>query len=174
VQALAASPHLLWVANLNLNAPISDENARALADSPYVIRVTRLNLSDGRISADGLRALLESPKLARLHRLLLNGGRPTLRQRTDQSWPTVDLAAVRALAGSPKAIRLTALEILFNELEDAAADALIDSPYLRNLEHLRARRGNRFSEEALEDLRQRFGEGIRYKAGGHAAQEGKP
>jgi carbon storage regulator CsrA len=67
VAALAASPYLARLARLDLSGvSLGDEAAVALAGSPFLVGLDTLNLADNRIGEAGARALAASPHLASL------------------------------------------------------------------------------------------------------------
>src|SRR5262249_39138799 len=76
VARLAACPHLGKLTDLALSFNgnnISDEGARALAQSNHLPRLTSLRLDNNNIGPEGARALADSPQLAGLTHLNLNG-----------------------------------------------------------------------------------------------------
>jgi uncharacterized protein (TIGR02996 family) len=85
-----------------------------------------------------------------------NDGGVAVKEATEH--PTITTAGVIALSRSPEAGRITALDIGYNDLDDDAALALVESPYLGNLQALRLRHGNRISEKAWQQVVERFGE----------------
>jgi uncharacterized protein (TIGR02996 family) len=75
-------------------------------------------------------------------------------------YPTIDGAGVEVLARTPAAGRITDLIFAGNNLDDAAALALVRSPYLDNLKRLCVRPGNRVGEAVWQKVVARFGEGV--------------
>ena len=72
-RALAASPYLARLTSLELKSNrIGAEGARALAESPHLAHLTSLHLEDNNIGTEGARALAASPYLARLTSLNLS------------------------------------------------------------------------------------------------------
>jgi Ran GTPase-activating protein (RanGAP) involved in mRNA processing and transport len=78
-KALAASPYLIELRVLKLwsdrDNPISDEGARAIAQSPNFRRLVALRLRDNAIGDAGAIALAESPHLTDLMHLYISGNR---------------------------------------------------------------------------------------------------
>jgi uncharacterized protein (TIGR02996 family) len=99
-------------------------DARRLARSPHLARLTELNLgNDTGLDAGGVRALAGSPYLANLSALLLH-------------YNDLGDEAVVALAGSPHLARLAELYLSGTGLGDAGVIALARSPYLGRLTDL--------------------------------------
>jgi uncharacterized protein (TIGR02996 family) len=94
-----------------------------------------------------LDELARTPHLTRLDRLDLSG-----------NW--IGPAGVRELVGSPHLNRLRALDLTANDLDAAAVAALTDSPQLGGLRVLRVADNPGLTAEAVETLRERFGEGV--------------
>src|SRR5262249_19356749 len=128
--------------------------------SPYLARLTSLNLSDVHLGPEGLRALLQSPHLARVQKLNLAGGSSQDWTGPEYFWPIITLEAVRVLAHTPDSSRLQALDLSCNLLGDEAAAILAASPCLTGLRDLQVARGNELSEAALQALRVRYGKGV--------------
>jgi uncharacterized protein (TIGR02996 family) len=159
IRALAACPYLLGATALTLgsNYPLTDTGAQALAASPYLKRLTRLELSRARFTARQLAALLASPHLERLTTLSLVGG------EIFDMWPVaelpvLDLEAVQVIAHAPLGARLRSLNLSNNGLGDQAAELLISSPHLPWALELSIYSNDRgaLSESARGRLRARF------------------
>jgi uncharacterized protein (TIGR02996 family) len=106
------------LAALNLGTnKLGDEGAAALAE--WLPDLTSLALPYNNLSADGLRRLAGAWP-----------GRPAM---LNLSWNPLGDEGVRALAESPLAERLEALDLGYAELGDGAARALADSPRLARL-----------------------------------------
>jgi uncharacterized protein (TIGR02996 family) len=163
MQPLAELPYLAGVSTLDFdNGPYSYDygnhfdtaGAQALASSPYLTRLTALNLRWNRIGDEGVRALAASPYMGRLTTLNLfdTGTVSSMKGPTGLSLASIlpllalpcltdlDLGCnrlganvVRALAASPHLARLTALKFSQNDIGDAEVEALAASPYVAGL-----------------------------------------
>ena len=125
VAALAASPHLGNVIRLNLiNAGIGDKGAASLAQAASLSSCAMLALSGNDIGDAGLSALAESAVLAPVERLYLARN------------PISDVG-IMALAASPHVGKMRELGLgTLEELSDDGAEALASSPNLTSLERL--------------------------------------
>jgi uncharacterized protein (TIGR02996 family) len=143
VEELAASPYLARVTTLDLeNNDLGDEEVQALAASPHLGPLTTLLLWSNRIGDDGARALARSPHLGRLSRL-------------DLSNNLVSDAGIQALATAPLLARLALLDLTKNRISDDGGRALLASPHVGP--HTRFDLGkNPISEAVKEALRTRF------------------
>jgi uncharacterized protein (TIGR02996 family) len=156
--ALAASPVLAWVEGLSLSGrELAPKEARALAQSPHLKRLTRLELlraeydpQDNRQGPALAEALAESPWLAQLEALALPSsglGAPGARALAQTRYPprltSLDLSGnsigaegLRALAGAGVLDSLSTLRLAGNALRDEGARALAEGPALANCTHL--------------------------------------
>jgi uncharacterized protein (TIGR02996 family) len=165
VVTLSACPHLTRLRALNLErCPIGREGLQALAASPHLGVLEELNLGVNaltlpgsrrcELSLEGLRSLARSASLTRLTHLNLAGaamkeglGRPLLEVFRDApAWEglrelnlsrqALDDEALTVLAGLPGLGRLRALDLQGNPLGDGAAETLAGSPHLAGLERI--------------------------------------
>lgn len=102
---------------------LGDAGALALAASPAVAGLRRLNLGHNKITAAGAQALAASEHFRSLTELELRDNK-------------VGDAGVEALAGSPNLQTVTRLGLAANGIGVKGARAIAASPYLRNLVHL--------------------------------------
>jgi hypothetical protein len=120
LRRLADSPYLLRLTHLDLDGGrIGDAGARVLAKTPHLHPLTHLDLSYNRMGDEGVRALAASPHLRSLTHLYLSGNR-------------IGDGGVRALAASPHLRCLTHLYLSGNRIGDEGAGALMESPHLRD------------------------------------------
>ena len=118
------SEAMLRVKHLMLNScNISDEGAKAMAQSKYLQNITHLDLRYNRIRNEGAVAMAQSEYLQNLTTLLLWGNRIS------------DEGAV-AIAQSEYLRNLTHLDLRYNSIGNEGAAAIAQSEYLRNLQHL--------------------------------------
>ncbi len=177
LEALLASPHLATVRRLDFAMQSLDsDDLRLIAGCPNLGAVAHLDLSSNPFDDAGLRAITHSDRLPALRSLNLWGG---------GSWVSLD--GVRGLLVSPLADRLEHLTVAWkqfgdplakavarsaltgvrtldlsdNDITDAGAAALADSPHLSNLERLTLR-GHRKTLTAVgrERLKKRFGKDV--------------
>lgn len=142
--AVAASPFLARLTALNLaEEGMGDEGVRALAASPYLEQLAALDLGSNNLSDDGVAQLANSSSLRHLLclRLSLNHIR--------------DNGAL-ALAATPYLGALETLNLYENLIGDRGAVALARSPRMTRLDTLYLG-GNPVSAEALQTLQARFG-----------------
>jgi uncharacterized protein (TIGR02996 family) len=76
------------------------------------------------------------------------------------TYPTIGLPGVHALAANKGMRRITALVLSNNDLDNDAARALVNSPYLDNLKRLELFEGNRFRGRVWQQVIERFGEDV--------------
>jgi uncharacterized protein (TIGR02996 family) len=135
VQALASSPYLTRLTTLDLRwNRIGDEGVGALASSPYLGRLTNLNLFDtGLVTCAGGNGIGLS--LSCIQALLASPHLPNLTD-LDISGNSLGTGAVCALAASPALARLTSLDLFGNGVGDGGAAALAASPYVAGLRKL--------------------------------------
>src|SRR5262245_41029327 len=104
MEALAASPYLQRVTYLDLsNNSIRDYGARLLAESRHLAHLRGLNLSSCGIGDGGLKALIASPHLVELRELYLADNR-------------INNHGIRALAESRSAQQLQIVHLRFNAI----------------------------------------------------------
>ena len=112
METLAASPFLQRVTYLDLsNNPVRDQGARRLASSPHLAHVQGLNLSSSGIGDAGLQALGASPHLVELRELYLGDN-------------YISNNGVRTFAQSDLAEQLQLLHLRFNTIGSDGAEAL--------------------------------------------------
>jgi hypothetical protein len=108
---------------------IDAAGAQALADSPHLLRLTRLSFGSeppsggvggNAIGDGGAQAIAAAPALAQLTEL-------------DLSFNCIGDAGAQALAASPQLAQLTLLDLGDNEIGESGVQALIDSPHLTHL-----------------------------------------
>jgi uncharacterized protein (TIGR02996 family) len=173
---LAACPllgdwvRLSFVGRAGYCCPLGTAGLRALALSPWLSRIARLELQANEIDDAGARALADSPSMGRLRELDLNSNSladaglaalvaPTCRfrlERLELARNTIGDAGAAALAASPAVTQLRELNLSDNRLSNAGARALADSPHLGRLTRLLLW-GNVIGPEGVERLVARFG-----------------
>jgi uncharacterized protein (TIGR02996 family) len=142
LRRLLASPHLTRLTGLHFLVPTDSQGGRwagLLAAAPLLGRLRRLSLG-GRVGSEGLRDLLDSHHFRPTELSLPGHYSPG----SVEDWaiydatqtPNVGSAGVVLLAGAPVAAGLKALDLRHNGLEEPAVRALIESPYLDNLDRL--------------------------------------
>jgi uncharacterized protein (TIGR02996 family) len=120
---LADCPCLARVTSLVIHA-LDEEDARALASSPYLTGLRRLGLEGNEdLSDEGVEVLAASTALAQLTAL-------------DLTETGITARAVRALADSPSLGGLTTLKLGENRLDPGAALAIAGSAHFAHLEEL--------------------------------------
>jgi uncharacterized protein (TIGR02996 family) len=144
LQRLIASPYLTRLTGLHLKVkaqgPQTGEQGGLLAAAPLLGQLRRLTLDGLLVGTEGLRSLLASPHFHPIE-LGLQGSCVTTYSgyweipHTYQR-PNIGSAGVVLLAGSPAVAGLKVLDLRQNGLDGAAARALIESPYLGNLDRL--------------------------------------
>lgn len=145
--ALAQSSVLSRILTVGLHEnPLGDEGARHLARATWLSRLVHLELAHCRVGSDGVEALASAPGL---------GGLVSLGLRSNHAGNE----GVIALANSPHVTRLRQLDLRDTRIEDAGALALARSPHLNNLRNLQLSQ-NRIGQQALDELRERFGPGL--------------
>jgi uncharacterized protein (TIGR02996 family) len=130
-RALMDSPHLGNLETLVVaNNWISVESARLLWTGHRVPKLRHLDMSYNYLLADGLLELIESPLMRRLEALEIQANE-------------VGSASVAALAASRNSRNLKRLDVSGTtayddrpKLTSSAAEAIAESPNLKNLEHL--------------------------------------
>ncbi len=174
MRLLACRTDLGCLTGLDLanNPSINTEAATALASSPPLRRLERLNLSASTIGVGGLQAILRGfPALRRLD--LTGDDLSVSRYPAEDAWPalpfqcrpTIGDEGACWLAKAPEADRLRWLNVAYNRLTVDGARALADSPYLRGLNRLVACEFDGLGRERTEVrkiLEQGFGERLRW------------
>jgi uncharacterized protein (TIGR02996 family) len=150
IRALGASAHLENLTALDLSGPHADaEFIPALAAAPLVGRLTTLLLNEA-FGSEQTSALAETPHLGRLRRLELRknglgqGGVEAVARARLTSLTALLLAenkltdpdALEALGASPNLAALVSLDLSHNRFGDAGVKSLIASPHLGNLREL--------------------------------------
>ncbi len=125
VVALASSPQLQWLQRLDLGFNhVGSAGVAALARSPHLRRLTHLTLSGNRLGSAAVAHLAESPLVESLVQLEL-------------AHNSLDDDACRALAAAPGLPGLRALDLAMNfHVGDAGAAALAEADGLSDLERL--------------------------------------
>ncbi len=121
--ALAEAPFLARVRYLTIRGRIGDRGAAALAKSPHLGNLRRLNLLDTGIGDKGAISLAGAETLSPTDMLCLTGN-------------DIGDEGVVALAGSAILAGLHRLYLARNPIADAGARALADSPHVGGLEEL--------------------------------------
>jgi uncharacterized protein (TIGR02996 family) len=167
------------------NCQIWPEGVQALARSPAVARLQRLNLSGNPISDAGMETLATTPAFAGLAELIAradeqypadcihaNGVAALARSSVLTRLRLLDLgghyigdAGLSTLVRSPSVSELVELDVPDNEIGDigeSGIDALVESPYLGHLKRLNLC-GNRINTLAVRALAgwPRLGDGVR-------------
>jgi uncharacterized protein (TIGR02996 family) len=138
VEALAAVPELRRASGLTFgNQFLTDDALQAFLAAADLRNLTGLSLNLCRLTITGLEALAATPGLAGLTALNL-------------SQNNLGDGAVAALVRAP-AFRLGSLDLTRNQITDAGARALAESPSLAGLRKL-ALWGNQLSDEGLRAL----------------------
>jgi uncharacterized protein (TIGR02996 family) len=145
--ALAASPHLGRLRRLDLTqCDVGEEAAKVLAAAPFGSLV-ELRLFSGRIGPQGMAALARSPHLAGLRRLDLLGnhigpeglkallGSPLVTElhSLDLCANQIGLDEAKLLAGSSSLAKLRYLGLGHNDFGARGARVLLESPHLSGL-----------------------------------------
>jgi uncharacterized protein (TIGR02996 family) len=144
VAMFAQSGAGLWLDVLTLTDATRPQ-ASELARSPLLGHLNTLDLSGNELQA-GCRFFLRGSSPPYLTSLLLSGNR----LRTDHIAPLTRRRHFR---------RLSILDLSDNQLDDAAASMLAESPHLKNLNVLRLGR-NRFTARGIAEISQAFGDRV--------------
>lgn len=169
-ERLARSGILSRITQLTIRGRVGDSGVGALADSPDLAHIERLNLKSVGMTDDGLARLLEATDF-RPMRLALTDNEITDQGATElaRSPATSRLEClylsrtriaddgVTALAQSPHLGRLQMLALgALEELTDEGARALVESPSLTSLRRLEVDQCYELGEHGLAALKQRF------------------
>lgn len=125
-------------------ADLGEAVGKALATSPYLSQLTRLELGDAWIGELGMCALASSDQFTQLTSLNL-------------SYNVIGDVGSCALARSPHFPQLTTLILSANRIGDTGANALAASPHFRRLTYLDLM-GNPIGKQAALLLIERYGE----------------
>jgi hypothetical protein len=150
VMALAKAASLAGLRELDLRSvPVGDEQLATLAESPHLSRLVSLKLGYTTyfLTEAGIRRLAESPALPALRRLSCRGfGRRFM---------------VAALAGTPLASRLTALNLRAQHLSPDDVRPLLDRSRWPRLVRLDLAENQDLDEDVCGALLDRWGAAIR-------------
>ncbi len=127
VKALADCKHAASLRHLDLglNYPLGKSGLLAIAKSPHLRNLTRLNLAEHMGYAPRYTA-------AELTRFIAALDMPNLRELTlDEQ--ALGATGARAIAASPSFARLTRLYLSGDRISDGAFKAMLQSPYLQRL-----------------------------------------
>lgn len=148
LHALLASPHLLNLAELDLEANESAaDSAEFLAQCQSMRSLVRLNASRWHIGENGLRALLGSPFLQQLRGL-------------DLAYAGLNDDALNALAQSTLLRHLTSLSLGDDDIGAVGLSSLISSPGVASLQELRLSFTSSETRALIEDMPAVEGVGI--------------
>jgi uncharacterized protein (TIGR02996 family) len=179
VIALARSRNAANLTSLTLadHRGIGDDAARALAASPWLARLSSLDLSAATygnaekvVTAEGLRALLTSSHLAALTdlgldrnavgdegaKVVANLPAPTQLTSLSLGCNRIGPAGATALASAPFLAGLTGLVLYGNAFGDEGARALAASPHLKGLKRI-SLGSNGYGKATRALLEERFG-----------------
>ena len=139
----------------------------SVVDSPEWFGLAQLKIGAGRItSSEPFDVLFGLAAFARVTDLDLSGNEvPDLANSGDgfaiyTLSPVITNAAVVALALHRGLRRIERLNLTNNNLDNDAARALVNSPYLDNLKRLQLLEGNRFRGKVWQQVIERFGEDV--------------
>ncbi|WP_143392756.1 hypothetical protein [Fimbriiglobus ruber] len=135
-RAIASSPYLANLKKLELWSEIGGDGAEAIAGSPHLSKLTKLKLSPSNLGSRGAQAIARSPHLANL----------TILDLEDSG---IGNQGARAIARSPQLANLTELNLNLNGIGAMGAEELAASPYLLLPAKLSALRSARF--DAIAD-----------------------
>jgi uncharacterized protein (TIGR02996 family) len=143
---VAECPHWFGTPSLAVFAgpPLDAARVEALLDLKAFACVTRLDLGGRAYEDEDVNADGDDPD--------------SLEPVAPPTRPTITGEGVSALAAHPALGRVTELLLAHNELDDAAAEALLASPYLENVKPLRLLAGNHFGDGVRQRVVERFGE----------------
>ena len=133
----------LEAANNNVTAA----GALALADSPVLAGLAKLDLWGNKLGDKGVAALVGSPKARNLRELNLSECKLTS-------------SGITAIAESPHLANLRELDICYNDVGLNGARALAGSPHLGGLTELRV--GSKLTAAARKALKARFGDRVEF------------
>jgi uncharacterized protein (TIGR02996 family) len=145
--ALAGSPYLLGCRRLSLGYStwLSDQAARALAESPFACHLEELELHEVVVAPAELEALAALPAMSHL---ILIGGCSVDAGGQECVFPSLSLEGLRRLAGSSR-VNLRKITLANQDLDQAAIQPLLESPNLANLTIVVLDYGNRQQGEWL-------------------------
>jgi len=153
-QVLAGLPLLDRLDRLAIrHARIPPVALETLLASPRLGRLRSLDLAGGVVPVSVARAIVDSPVAARLRVLRLPGGFFGYNRRWQ---PCVEGDAVAVLADAPTLAYLDVLDLAWNGLTDAEADALLRSRHLAAMLRLDVA-ANVIGADRVGALRRRFG-----------------
>jgi uncharacterized protein (TIGR02996 family) len=165
---LLTSPHLAGLEVLRLkldDCTYTTESRKAmevLADSPLLARLTRLDLGENWIGAEALDTLLSAPQFA-VRELGLRGRfEPefdgALYYSEAHTVPCIGSGGVVVLARSVAVSDLACLDLVYNNLDMPAIEALLQSPHLDGVGRLvLGEFENAVFEAHKDELQTRFG-----------------
>jgi uncharacterized protein (TIGR02996 family) len=175
VQALLESPHLVALEELKLTRTRLPDSAVAtlMLWQPVLARLRALHLAHGTLTQSGLEVLVRAPAVSNLKALDVSfndlgveGVRsltssPELGELEELNLSHTYLGdtGVRVMAASPLAGQLQALDLSLNRIGDVGAAALANYAHPSRLAILDLIY-NRFDPDAMNALRQRFGEHV--------------
>jgi uncharacterized protein (TIGR02996 family) len=119
-----------------------------------------------RIDVEMLNVLFAAPSFVRVVELDLSGEEVHDRSELGFDYatyhiePVITTAAVAALAQHRGLRRIERLDLRNNDLDNDAARALVNSPYLDNLKRLQLLEGNRLRGRVWQQVIERFGEDV--------------
>lgn len=148
--AFAKTRHMTGLRKLRLYAnPLGPDGVRALVNGPWT-ELTELHLEGCELEDDSMEALAESGRLTALTELNLAGNR-------------IGPNGVKALCCAKWLRSLVGLTLCGNPIGDAGVLMLCKNKVLKKLKTLHALMiyeywGNKFSREAIEAFKQRFGD----------------
>jgi uncharacterized protein (TIGR02996 family) len=152
VDALAANPHLKAVTDISSQGGGWGKYFPRLMKSPHLSNLKGINFFEDVIGLAGVKAIVDSPSPFVLDDLDLNESL----QSQDDAETANTVKAVKLIATSPRFASLRHLGLMFNSLEDASAEALLDSTTLPRSLHLELQE-NPCEGDYLEQLEERFG-----------------
>jgi uncharacterized protein (TIGR02996 family) len=162
---LAGRPWLARVSHLQFfESYVQPEPLRALAASPHLKNVRRIECCDASIAAEAIADLVLASAIRRLEALNLSGWFTLGDELTPISTadhPAVN-AAVRQIVSSPRVAHLQTLNVGAIGVGPEGASAILESPHLARLKELFLEGAHCVPEEVRRALRQRFGAKVRF------------
>lgn len=177
LQLLMQSPHIRKLRSLGLDKPyLSDKGARAIARSKNLESLEDLQLSGllwgfSHMTMAGIRAILDSEKLGRLQSFGLTESwdssmtlRALLQIESLQRLTTLSLSnsleisseSLMEIANCPHLCNLKVLRIYLRNATEPGAKAILQSPYLQNLERLQWLHFGPMNPRTHLELQERF------------------